>query len=272
MPNKRIYLVIWLCLTSIFSLNVFAASVMKNPVEIVKHCDNKYAGEDQKTIFTVSIKNKHGRTQNSIYQRFWRNQNDQRKIGDKLSLFTLSPPDAKNTAFLQHSYIDNKAKNAEQWVYLPSLRKIRRTTIRELSDSFLGTDLTFDDIRARKAHEDTHKLLSIDEDNMLATYFIESRPKERSSMYGKKIVTYEHNKQTGVCLKKAMNYYDRNKALIKKQEFSWQKIGKAWLWDTVVVFNAQTFGSSTFKVSRAKVNTRISDKWFTIRMLKRGLR
>jgi len=250
---------------------LLASNVSKSVSNIIQKCDNKYAGEDQNTIFSVSIKNKQGRVQNAIYQRFWKNEKDNKNISDKLSLFTLSPPDAKNTAFLQHSFNDGQGKSAEQWLYLPSLRSLRRTTIRDLSDSFLGSDLTFDDIRLRAIDEDKHRLLNIDENKKNIVYLVESRPKELTSIYGRKVIVYKENKHTGTCLKTQVTYYNKHNGIMKQQALSWQKIGKAWLWETVIVKNAQTFGSSTFKISHAKINTGLGDKLFTTRMLKRGI-
>jgi len=270
------YKKIIICFSTSIVLSVpsFLLAGNTNPsvTDVIQKCDNKYSGEDQNTIFSVSIKNKQGRVQNSIYQRYWKYDRNNKAISDKLSLFTLSPPDAKNTAFLQHSFNPGHDKNAEQWLYLPSLRSLRRTSIRDLSDSFLGSDLTFDDIRLRAINEDKHRLLNIGKNKIGIEYLVESRPKESTSIYGRKLIVYQENKKTGTCLKTQVTYYNKNNGIIKQQELSWQKVGNAWLWETVVVKNAQTFGSSTFKISQAKVNTGLEDKLFTTRMLKRGIR
>jgi len=250
---------------------LLASNEKPSVTDIIQKCDNKYAGEDQNTIFSISIKNKQGRVQNAVYQRYWKYQKGDKNINDKLSLITLSPPDAKNTAFLQHSFNVGQDKNAEQWLYLPSLRSLRRTTIRDLSDSFLGSDLTFDDIRLRSINEDNHNLINMNNSEKGVQYLVESKPKESTSIYGRKVIVYEENKKTDTCLKTQVTYYNKNNGIIKQQTLSWQKVGKAWLWETVIVKNAQTFGSSTFKISRAKVNTGLDDKLFTTRMLKRGI-
>jgi len=239
--------------------------------QIVSQCDNKYAGKDQITKLSVTVKNKFGNEQKTIYKRFWKSVNDNSDASDKLSLFTVSPPDAKNTVFLQHSFKPNLDKNAEQWIYLPTLRKVRRTTVRDLSDSFLGTDLTFDDIRIRYPKDDFHKLISTNTKTNKTIYIVESKPKENNSIYSKKIVHYEMSNTDGNCLKKQITYFDKNHGLIKKQTIDWQQIDNAWLWKKVEVKNAQTFGSTLFEVSQAKVNVGVPDKWFNMRMLRRGL-
>jgi len=250
---------------------LLATNIKKSVTDVISQCDNKYAGEDQSSIFVVTTKNKRGQSQRSIYKRYWKKEKDSAYINDKLSLFTLSPADAKNTAFLQYSYFPGQKKNAEQWLYLPSLRSILRTTIRNLNDSFLGSDLTFDDIRNRQISEDDHRLLERVETKQLIKYIVESRPKELTSQYGRKVIIYEKNKKTDTCLKTAVTYYNKHKGIIKEQTLNWQKVGNAWLWKTVVVKNAQTFGSSSFQISKVKINSGLEDRLFTTRMLERGI-
>ena len=250
---------------------LLAGNINKTVTEVISQCDNKYAGEDQSSIFIVTIKNKRGQSQRSIYKRYWKKEKNSADISDKLSLFTLSPADAKNTAFLQYSFIPGQKKNAEQWLYLPSLRSTLRTTIRDLNDRFLGSDLTFDDIRSRQINEDNHSLLDLVETQESVKYLVESRPKESTSQYSRKVILYEKNKKTDACLKIAVTYYNKHKGVIKEQTLNWQKVGSAWLWKTVVVKNAQTFGSSTFQISKAKVNSGLEAGLFTTRILERGI-
>ena len=61
-------------------------------------------------------------------------------------LFTQYPPDGEGTGFMRWSYPMVTDKNPDQWVYLPVLRNMRRVSVRDPSDSFLGSDLTQFDI------------------------------------------------------------------------------------------------------------------------------
>lgn len=235
---------------------------------IVSNCDNKYAGEDQTTQLTVTVKNRLGSEHSAVYQRFWKTTEDNQ---EKLTLFTITPLDAKNTAFMQYTYSPSMNKDTEQWVYLPNLRKLKRVTIRDLSDSFLGSDLTHDDIRMRRVEDDQHKLLRVKESQGFKHFLIESTPKERESQYQRKIVHYALKLDSGVCLKKNVAYFDKKGASLKKQSIQWQQINGAWLWKRVEVTNSQSSSSSIFEVSNPQVNSNVDEKWFSVRMLKKGL-
>lgn len=235
---------------------------------IVAHCDNKYPGENQKTQLSVTLKNRLGSEQKAVYQRFWQKTKDEQ---EQMTLFTIKPLDAKNTAFMQYTYPASRGKDTEQWIYLPNLRKLKRITIRDLSDSFLGSDLTHDDIRLRLPEDDTHKLLRIKDGEQTKHFLIESVPKEKESMYSKKVAHYVLEKASGECLKLNIAYYDKKGNPLKKQKITWQKVKNAWLWERVEVVNSQTFSSSLFEVKSPEVNEGVDDNWFTVRALKKGL-
>ncbi len=238
-------------------------------MDIVRQCDNKNPGKDQVTQLTVTIKNKYGKSRKTVYYRFWKNFFDTEQQLDKMTLFTIAPPEVKNTAFMRYAYAPDAHRNADQWVYLPKLKKLRRVSIRDLGDRFLGSDLTYGDISLRLPRHDKHTLLGSKKSGANRLYLIESTPNESGSIYSRKQAQYEMSKDN--CLKRHISYYDRKGALLKTQSIDWQQIGNAWLWKTVEIKNAQTFGSSIFEVSKAKVNVGVSEKWFTERMLKRGL-
>lgn len=61
-------------------------------------------------------------------------------------LFFEDPPAVKGTAFLSWDYAD-PARADDQWLYLPELRKTRRIALAERGRAFLGTDLSFEDMK-----------------------------------------------------------------------------------------------------------------------------
>ena len=61
-------------------------------------------------------------------------------------LFYKKPTNVKGTAFLTFDYPE-AAKDDDQWLYLPALRKVRRISAADRGDYFLGTDFTYEDIK-----------------------------------------------------------------------------------------------------------------------------
>src|SRR5262249_40661560 len=61
----------------------------------------------------------------------------------KAILFSLAPAEVKGTAFLSYTH---KGRPADQWLYLPELKRVRQITSRARSESFVGTDLSYHDL------------------------------------------------------------------------------------------------------------------------------
>jgi len=241
--------------------------------EIVRVCDNKYPGENQKTQLGITLIDRSGNERKTIYLRLWKDVKGKDEIFDKMVLFTLYPPDAKGAGFMRWSYTRESNKKAEQWIYLPTLRKIRRVSVRDLGDSFLGSDLTYGDISYRQVDDDVHELIRIDRDKQGQEYYVVvSVPNEPDSLYSKKISWYSKTEDMDSCLKIRVDYYDRKDALLKRQSLKWQKVSDAWVWEKVLVQNAQTFHKSIFDVSKVKINGGIDDDWFTERRLRKGIK
>jgi len=58
-------------------------------------------------------------------------------------VFFESPAEVKGTGFLAYTY---KGRPADQWLYLPELKRIRQITPRSRTESFVGTDLSYQDL------------------------------------------------------------------------------------------------------------------------------
>ena len=257
------------CLLAIHT--AFAAELTGS--EIVEHCDHEtYAGEDQRNILTVILRDVSGNEKKNVYRRYWKLYDGKDGIADKMVLFTEFPPDAKGTGFMRWGYMPGSDKNADQWIYLPSLGTIKRVSVRDPGDSFLGSDLTYQDISPRSLSQDEHVYLREETKGNDVYYVVESTPKEKDPLYGKVIAWYLQGPDWKSCNKKRVEFYDGNGGLIKTETLNWQQVGKAWMWDEVAVDNVKTGHSSVFRVTDPQVNVGLKDRMFTERTLKRGIR
>lgn len=62
---------------------------------------------------------------------------------DRTITVFLSPSEVRGTSFLQFAHKD---RDAEQWLYLPELKRVRQITSRAKDQSFVGTDFSFRDL------------------------------------------------------------------------------------------------------------------------------
>jgi outer membrane lipoprotein-sorting protein len=125
------------------------------------------------------------------------------------------PPSVRGTRFLT---LENAGRGNDQWIFLPSLGKVRRIASSEGSDSFMGTDFSFDDISSasRDAGLDTHALVREEAYNGNACYVIESRPKDASYQYSRMVQWI--GKDTKINYK--LELYNRRNVLVKTVEIS----------------------------------------------------
>lgn len=240
-------------------------------VEIVQQCDYKNPGNDQRSKLTITLIDKDGNERKNIYSRLWKDYAGKDNVADKMVLFTEYPPDARGSGFMRWAFTADADKNADQWIYLPVLRKTRRVAIRDPGDSFLGSDLTYADISGRSPEQDSHAVLKSEELNGAPHFVVESTPNETSPQYSKR-VSWFTKQDWSACSKSAVFYYDTKGLLLKKQTLTWQQIGDAWLWKRVEVENVQTKHKSVFEVDDAEVNVGLEDDIFTERTLKTGYR
>lgn len=248
-------------------------SAQPTGAEIIQHCDlDTNPGKDQRSILTVIIRDAAGNEQRNVYRRFWIDNEGKDQVVDKMILFTEFPPDASGTAFMRWGYLPEAGKNADQWLYLPSLNTLRRVSVRDPGDSFLGSDLNYQDISWRPLEADDHVLLREETRDGKTFYVVESKAKERNPLYGRVLTWAEKADDWVNCHIRRIEYYDTRDSLLKTQTLDWQQVGDAWVWDEVVVENARTGGSSVFRMTEAEVNVGLDDRMFSERTMRRGVR
>lgn len=265
----QITIVSLLCSVQVWAMAAAESPLDKNVTadEIVDKCSNKFPGADQRSRLTIRLSGQDGRPQEYVYRRLWKSYEGSGDIADKMLLVTEEPPDSKGLAFMRWGYVPEASKHAEQWIYLPALKKIRRVSVQDLNQSFLGSDLTYGDISLRRSHQDQNKILAINQVQAGEYFVIESIPKESSSMYLRKIHWIARTPDWDSCIVSLTEYYDVRGDLLKKQHYRWRKVANAWVWDRVVVQNVQSFHTSNFSIDQVEINIGINDSVFTERSL-----
>ena len=236
--------------------------------EIVSKCNYKTPGSDQRSRLTIVLRDQDGKEHKNVYRRYWKDYQNQQNIADKMLLVTEYPPDAQGMAFMRWGYTPEASQSAEQWIYLPVLNKIKRVSIQDLSESFLGSDLSFGDISLRRVDQDEHQLRTIQRSDSGEFFVIDSIPKDRDSQYSRKTQVFTRTKTWEQCVNVHIDYYDRRNELLKRQIIRWQNIKGAWIWDQVLVSNYQNYHSSIFSVDQVEVDIGIKDDLFTERTLR----
>ncbi len=112
----------------------------------------------------------------SRHARIFRREGADRR---RTALFYESPANVRGTGFLTVDYTDG-GKEDDQWLYLPSLKRVRRISASERGDWFMATDLTYEDVKKDgkfEVSESEWSRLDDEEVDGNACYVVEGRVK-----------------------------------------------------------------------------------------------
>ena len=127
-----------------------------------------------------------------------------------LVMFT-EPTSVKGLGILTWTYADLNSQQ-DQWLWLPSLKKVRKVSQAQADDSFMGSDFTTEEITTRKFEDETFALLGQERfkgylsemDNQ--TYYrgrdcykVECRPKRDPWYYSKRITWIDKEFGSTIC-------------------------------------------------------------------------
>src|SRR3569832_2346235 len=239
--------------------------------DIIQHSNFKNPGDDQRSRLTIILRDKDNNEKKNVYRRLWKDYRGKNKKADKMVLFTEYPPDAEGAAFMRWAYTPQADRNADQWIYLPVLKKIRRVSIRDPGDSFLGSDLTYADISGRPIEADQHRLVQTLKRGGQEIYAVESVPVDKSgALYSKTVSWFIKDQDWDTCTKRQVDYFDKKGEPLKQQTLKWQRVKNAWVWDLVLVKNVQTDQTTQNKNTNVLVNVGLHDDDFAERALRVG--
>jgi hypothetical protein len=119
-----------------------AAESLPDADQVMAAVDARDEGETQRSTIVFELTDRRGKTrvQETVALRKYFGE-DKKQV-----LFYLEPSNVRGTGFLTYDYAEPK-RDDDQWLYLPALRKTRRISASDRGDYFLGTDLTYEDLK-----------------------------------------------------------------------------------------------------------------------------
>ncbi len=231
--------------------------------DIVEKVYNLPTGGDQTSDLTMTLINKSGKERIRKIKQFTKDMGDM----EKSIMFFQSPADVKNTSFMNWTY-DDESKSDDQWIYLPTLKKVKRISSDSKSDYFMGSDFTYDDLGDRKLDDDAHQLIGEETIDGVDYYVVESTPKEEDYIYSKTKTWIRKDNFIG--LKK--KFYDEDEDLLKILKIKKvEEISGFLVITRSEMENVQNDHKTTMVLSDIEINTGISDSKFSERMMMRGM-
>lgn len=248
-----------------------AAEDLPRGDQLMESVDERDEGITQKSRIEFTLENRQGRSREQeavILRRY--NGDDKKQV-----LFYREPSNIRGTAFLTYDYAD-ASRDDDQWLYLPAARKTRRISASDRGDYFLGTDLTYEDLKRQNKvslddwHFETVGTAQVDD---IPVIVVEGTP-----------VSEQVSQELGYS--RARWYVDASTATIRKAE-NWdlqgnrlktvrfedlRKVQDIWTVHKILVENHKTGHSTRLKISGVEYGLDIADSAFDERALSRGLR
>lgn len=257
-----------LSLTLLFTWPVQAAELTAK--EIMRQANDRDDGDNRVSDMTMTLIDKRGSKRVRKIHSF-----DKDKGKDKRRVtFFLSPADVKNTAFLNYDY-DDDAKDDDQWLYLPALRKSKRIASSDKSGSFMGSDFNYSDMTRRNLEASNFKILKEGEVRGRKAWMIEAVPKNREEIdeTGYKKSIYFIDQESYVILR-AVHWTDEGNKLKYLDVPGLEKIDGIWTMTRMTMTTKKgkaTLHKTELNFSNIKYNQDLSEDIFTVRRIEKGL-
>jgi outer membrane lipoprotein-sorting protein len=229
---------------------------------IVDAARNRIGAETVTSRSRMALAGKKGETGERVIDQFLKKSGG----GDRTLIVFQRPASIAGTRFLT---VETSDKMNDKWIFLPNLGRVRRISASEGNGSFMGTDMSYDDIASasRDVSLDTHTLLREETADGRPVYVIESIPKDRSYQYSKMVQWI--GKTDKITYK--IELYNKRGALHKVLEVLAVKTIQGY--ETPVVTRMTTVSagtSTTINVDTLKYDDPLPDGIFTQSYLETG--
>ena len=184
--------------------------------------------------------------------------------GDQFLAVFDSPADVKGTGFLTHTHIN---KDDYQWLYLPSLKRVKRISPRNKKSPFMGSEFSYEDLTSYEVGNYTYKYVGDEKLDMVDCYILDRFPTNANSGYQRQRVWIE--KERYLALK--IYYYNKKAIKIKTLEAGKFKkhLSKFWFAHEMKMQNHQSGKVSVLYWQNFKFNAPLHAAAFDPNSLRR---
>ncbi len=184
----------------------------------------------------------------SVERRFSRMILERPEKGDKLIVRFLSPAEIKGVAALT---FENPTSSDDNWLYLPSNKRVRRISGANNTSSFQGTEFTYEDLSNLDPREYEWRFLETTTikrgDQTVPVHRVSAKPTYKDTGYSRLTVSFN----TKTWAQERIEYFDKSGKLLKTREGTDWKLHHDRFWRShhIEMTNHQT-GKRTVLVTQ----------------------
>ena len=223
-------------------------------IELAEKIESREKPENIKSINTMILTNKDDRIKTLKLISISKGDSKKQMI------WFLKPKKDKGIAFLK---IEHEEKDDFMTMWLPGFSRFKRIKSSQKSDSFMGSDLSFEDLTNRTISDYNYKII----ENNGNEYTLESLPKGIDSEYSRHITKIKEIEEN-IYIVTEEKSYDLNNELLKTKMFNFVKMNNYYIMDRLDVINIQKNHSTLLTVNEISLNNNFEDSKFSQRSLK----
>jgi len=238
----------------IISLSILSA---QSGDEIAKKLDEKHMPKNMVSKTSMVLTNSKGKTRNSVM--LTKTMDDSRLQ----LIWFLEPKDDRGVSFLK---IEHDDRDDEMRIWLPAFKRVRRISASKKGDSFMGSDLSYEDMTSRSLVENDYKRLDDETVNGRKCFVIEVTPNASLRSSYSKHKTWIVKDDIYIIKEES---YDKRDKFKKEKIFSYIKIDDYDILSKISVKDVQKNHKTDISFEEVKVDTEMNEKIFQEKSLKR---
>ena len=192
--------------------------------------------------------------------------------GDKTLVRFTAPNDIRGTSFLVWEHPDG---DDERFLYLPALGRVRRVAGQEKQESFVGSDLSYEDIGGRDVSDYSYAFASENatwtapDGGKHAVWALESRAKDANAQFPRSVSLVLKDRLVSV---HADIFNRRNERTKVFDVTRLERVDGIWSALDLVVANERDKTRTELTTSSLRYNVGLTDDDFSRRQLEQGTR
>lgn len=248
------------------------AAGAETPEWVAQQIDERATGRDGRVEMTMRLYDRHGRVRERTLVVLSLRGGPGPPIGDRTLVRFSSPGDIKGTGLLvwEHPGADD-----ERFLYLPALGRVRRIAGEEKQESFVGSDLSYEDIGGRDITEYSYAFAQRDgswqgpDGRTYPAWHLESRARDAKAKYPRVVSVVRKDNFFAV----AADVFNRRSEREKRYDVrQLERIDGIWTATDVVMMNELQRTRTELTVRSARYNVGLGEADFSRRSLEQGSR
>jgi len=252
MNSRRIFFFI--------ELLVFCSvALAQDPRTIVEEAQKRSSSTSQRYEGTLRVI----KEDNKIAEKRWMYDRIGSHGNSKSVLRFTAPAEVKGVALLVVNHPD---RSSDQWMWTPAIGRERRIALQNRSQSFFGTDFSFEDLEERDTNQFDYRMLPEENLEGAACWKIESKPRQ------KKVSQYTHSyvwvRKDNYVVVQIENY--KGNQLVRRAKYSnIQRVQNIWTAQTIEMLDVERVSRTILMIEKLQYNVPMKDEDFTLQAFRR---